>query len=345
MLSELPSRVLHKPGRYAVLLNARAKQWTGELHQAVSRWVPSKDLFLTDDFRQAEKTVDRILTSGDYDVVFTAGGDGTIVYLINAIEERIARGVIPRDEAPPVGVLRMGTGNALATYLECREVVEDLRAISGGSPLVVYDVSMVQTDDALYPFVGFGYDAQILNDYDSFKDSVRETVLENYATGLGGYAASILSRSIPTALRSSKKTARITTMGPAVKIEQESGETVEEYEAGDVIFEGRIDVIAASTIPYWGFNIRMFNHCTRIPGRFQIRCFTGGVLDVLTSLPTFWDGRFPKENIRDYLVEDVRVEITNGAMAYHVAGDPAGFERAVEWKTSAQPARLAVPLR
>jgi diacylglycerol kinase family enzyme len=302
-------------------------------------------LFLTDDFLQAEKTVDRILSSGEYDVIFTAGGDGTIVYLINAIEQRIRDGLIARDDAPPVGVLKMGTGNALATYLDCRDVVEDLRAVSGGSPLVVYDVSMIETNDELHPFAGFGYDAQILNDYDSFKESVRDTPVENYATGLGGYAASIVTRSIPSAFKADKRTARVTSRGHAVRIEQDTGAVIKEYEAGDVIFEGRIDVLAASTIPYWGFKIRMFNHCARLPGHFQLRCFTGGVIDVLTSLHTFWDGRFPEENIRDFLVEDVQVEITNGAMAYHVAGDPAGFEREVEWKIAPRPARLAVPLR
>lgn len=345
MLADIPSRVIHKPGRFAVLLNARAKRWTGELHQAVSRWVPGRDLFLTDDFHQAEKTVDRLLSGGIYDVIFTGGGDGTIVYLLNAIEERIASGAIDRADAPPVGVLRMGTGNAMATYLECRDIVEDLRTLSGGAPIIVYDVNMIETDGALYPFAGFGFDAQILNDYDAFKEAVRETTLENYATGLGGYAASIVTRTIPAAIRTGQHAARVTNLGEHAALISQDGEVLDEYLAGDVLFEGPVSQLAGSTIPYWGFGVRMFPHCTRQAGHYHLRCYHGGVADVIASLPWFWQGRFPDEDIADFLVQRVKVEITDGAMAYHVAGDPAGFERLVEWSISSKPAQLAVPLR
>lgn len=344
MLSDVPSRVIHKPGRVAVLLNARAKRWTGELHEAVSRWVPSRDLYLTDDFRQAEKTVDRLLASGEYEFLFTGGGDGTIVYLMNAIEERIREDRIDRKAAPPVGVLRMGTGNAIATYLGCRDVVEDLRAVSGGSPLVVYSVDMVESGGELCPFAGFGWDAQVLNDYDSFKESVRDTALENSATGLAGYAASIVTRSIPSALGARPKEVRITSLGGhAVRITQ-AGEIVDDYLPGDVMFEGPTSVFGASTIPYWGFGVRMFPHCTRLPRHFQLRAYSGSMSAVLTHLPRFWKGEFAQGEMADFLAQHVKVEILDGAMAYHVAGDPGGFEREVEWKISEHPAQLAVPL-
>lgn len=336
---------MHQPKRFAVLLNARAKRWTGELHQAVSRWVPSRDLFLTDDFRQAEKTVDRILLSKDYDVIFTGGGDGTIVYLIRAIEERIRAGKIARADAPPVGVLRLGTGNALATFLECRDPVEDLRAISGGSPLVVYSVDMIESDEGYYPFVGFGWDAQVLNDYDSFKESVRETAWENYATGLAGYAASIVTRSIPSSVGRRPRSIRITSCGAHAARLDRDGEVVDEYLEGDVLYEGPVQVFGASTIPYWGFKIRMFPFCTRLPGHFQLRCYFGSMAGVLTHLPRFWQGRFGDEEIVDFLAQDVKVEVLQGAMPYHVAGDPSGWEREVRWAAAPFPAQLAVPLR
>lgn len=345
MLADVPSRVVHKPGRFAVLLNARAKAWTGDLHEAISRWVPSRDLFLTDDFRQAEKTVDRILASGEYDVVFTGGGDGTIMYLVSAIEERIREGMIDRSDAPPVGVLRMGTGNALATYLGCRSVVEDLRALSGGSPIVIYDIAMIDTDEHLVPFAGFGWDALILNDYDSFKNSVRETAFEQYATGLGGYAAAIMSRSIPNALKSRRLQARVTNMGEhAARITQD-GEIIDEYGPDEQLFEGEVRVLSGSTIPYWGFEIRMFPNCTRLPGHFSLRCYHGTIPSVLTHLRGFWKGYFPDDEIDNFLVQSARVEILNGAMPYHMAGDPAGYERVVDWAITEHPARLAVPLR
>ena len=345
MLGEVPSRILHKPGRYAVLLNARARKWTGELHQAVSRWVPAKDLYLTDDFRQAERTVDRILSSGAYDLVFTGGGDGTIVYLVNAVRQRIANGTLDRDKAPPVGVLRMGTGNAIATYLDCRDVVEDLRALSGGARVVVYDMDMLDTPEGLVPFAGFGWDAEILNDYDSFKESVRETPVERVATGLRGYAASIVTRSIPAAIGRGRREARITATAPGVRIHPQTGAVLDEYGCGDVIYEGVVDQLAASTIPCWGFNVRMFPHIGKRARSFELRAYHGGVAKILQTVPLrFWKGDFREDECADFLVEGVDVEILNGTMAYHVAGDPGGVERSVRWAVSDLPVQLAVPV-
>jgi len=343
MLSDLPSRVLRSPGRYAVLLNARAKRWTGQLHQDVQRWVTSQDLFLTDDFHQAERTVEKLLAA-DYDVIFTGGGDGTIVYLLNAIEQRIRDGKLARDDAPPVGVLRMGTGNAIATYMGSRDIVDDLRALRAGSPLIVYEMGMLESQEGMFPFAGFGWDALILNDYDNFKESVAQTAWENYATGLGGYVVSVATRSIPAAVKGRGNTMRVTNLGSAVRIDQD-GTVLEEYQADDVIYEGRVTVASAATEPYWGFKIRMFPHCTERDGHFEFRAFSGSVVSVLRNLPGFWRGEFDRDEIDSFLCTNIRVEILDGAMPYHVAGDPAGYERVVEWKYAPHPAHLAVPLR
>jgi hypothetical protein len=82
-----------------------------------------------------------------------------------------------------------------------------------------------------------------------------------------------------------------------------------------------------------------------LPGHFALRCYHGGITSVVRHLPSFWQGRFPEDEIENFLVQHAKVEILDGAMPYHVAGDPAGYERVVDWKISEYPARLAVPLR
>lgn len=346
MLRDLRTEVLGKPTRFAVLLNARAKRWTGELHEAVSRWVPAKDLFLTEDFHQARHTVDRLLSQNDYDVIFTGGGDGTIVYLVNEVEKRIADGRLTRATAPPIGVLRMGTGNALATYLERGQILDDLRALAGGAQVMLYHTPMITTKQGIVPFAGFGWDATILNDYDAFKASVRETALENVATGLRGYTASILTRSIPGAIVNTRKTARITTHAPAVRIHPKTGEVLDEYLAGDVIYEGVVDELAASTIAYWGFKVRMFPYCTLQPGMFEVRAYHGGLGKIIRSVPhRFWKGDFDEHELGNFLASDLECEILDGKMAYHVAGDPEGPQNHVRWTLTPQPIPLAVPVR
>ncbi|QDG51267.1 hypothetical protein FIV42_11100 [Persicimonas caeni] len=336
-------RVVRTPGRYAVLLNARAKGWTGKLHHDIQRFVSSQDLYLTDDFRQAERTVDKLIAA-DYDAIFTGGGDGTICYLMSAIEERIRAGKVSRDDAPPVGVLRMGTGNAIATFVGAGPVTEDLRALRAGAPLVVHEVDMLEGAEGLFPFAGIGWDAEVLNDYEWLKDAVRDTAVENYATGFGGYWMSLISRTIPKALRQKPVTITITnTADEALRIDQ-SGNVIRTYEPGEVIFEGPVSTCAPATIPYWGFKIRMFPQAATRPGFAHLRCFDGTVPWILSHLHKYWKGEFRPEDIDDFLIKRVDVEVHDRAVPYQVAGDGVGYERRVEWKVADAPVRLAVPM-
>ncbi|MFW5967004.1 MAG: diacylglycerol/lipid kinase family protein, partial [Persicimonas sp.] len=277
---------MRTPRRYAVLLNARAKGWTGSIHEDVQRFVPTRDLYLTDDFRQAERTVDKLLEE-DYEAIFTGGGDGTICYLVSALDERIRQGIITRQEVPPVGVLRMGTGNAIASFLGAGPVTDDLRALSAGAPLAVYGVDMLRGPEGLFPFAGVGWDAQVLNDYEWLKETVRGTAIENHATGIGGYVASVFGRTIPKALQQDPVEVRITnTADEALRIDQD-GQILAELGEGEVLFEGAIQVCAASTIPYWGFKLRMFPHAASRSGFAELRCFDGTAGWIVTHLHKF----------------------------------------------------------
>ncbi len=339
MLSDLKSQVIESP-KFAVLLNARAKRWTGDLHEQIQRWVPAGDLFLTDDFTQAERTLDRIVDS-EYDVIFTGGGDGTIMYLMNAIEKRIRKGLVERGNAPPAGVLKMGTGNAMATYLGCRSIVDDLEALRGGAPLDVYDTYMVQDAKNLaFPFAGFGWDSILLNDYDAFKEAAKQTPFENYVTGMFGYGVSIVTRSIPTAFKQGSFPIRITTKGFAKRIDQQ-GKVLESFESGQVIYEGEVKTASIGSIANWGFSIRMFPHATHEEGYVQLRLFNGKLRNILKRIDKFWKGNFKDGEVADFLIRDIELEILGAPVAYHVAGDPCGYENRVHWKVT-DPVKLAV---
>ncbi len=332
------------PEKYAVLLNARARGWTGEIHEAVQRFVPSPDLFLTDDFRQAHTTVQRILDA-DYDVVFTGGGDGTIVYLINAIEQQIRQGEIDRTEAPPVGVLRLGTGNAIATYLGSGPIVEDLEALHAGAPLRIREIELIEDGENRFPFGGFGWDADMLNDYHRFKKKVTGTVFEHLATGLHGYAVSTAFRTAPRAILRGSTQVTLTNRGPVALELDEHGQVIRECGPGDVLYRGPIKITSPATIPYWGFGVRMFPYCNLRSGFFELRYYTGTIPRVLSRLPSFWRGDMPASDLGDWLVSEVQVEIEDGEMSYQVAGDAAGYRDEVVWRLADHRVPLAVPLR
>lgn len=309
-------RIIRVPGKVAVLLNARAKGWTGTIHHDVQRYVSSKDLFLTENFHQAKHTVERLLYS-DYEAIFAGGGDGTIMYLINMLEAAIRAGKIAREDAPLLGVLRLGTGNALATYLSTSNIIDDLRAIKSGAQLTVHAVNMLEgQDETLFPFAGIGWDADILNDYDNVKDAVRDTAAEQYITGLGGYGAAITLRTIPRAITQQPVRVRLTNKGDrAIRINYQ-GEVSQEYAKGELMYEGRARICGAASIPYWGFQVRMFPHADRYPDLFQCRCYHGGVAEIVTHLRRFWRGRVNEASIHDFLAKEVHVELLDSPVPY-----------------------------
>ena len=336
-------QVLDEPGRYAVLLNALAKGWSGDLHQCIQKLVPSRDLYLTDDLQQAERTIDTLLER-DYDILFTGGGDGTIMFLVNALERRIRRGDIDRREAPPVGVLRMGSGNAIATYLGTESATAKLRALRAGAPIAIHSLHLIRGSERLFPFAGIGWDAEILNDYEDFKEAVRETAIEDYATGLSGYVAAIGTRTLPRVVRQSPVRLTVRSRGErAMKVDAD-GEIVETYGEGDVLYDGPVRTCATAAVSYWGYGIRMFPYATLKRRYFMLRCFNGTVGSIVRHLPSFWRGRFPEGGCTDFLVQDVHVETQGRAMAHQVTGEGAGYERDIEWRITDHPVPLAVPL-
>ncbi|MEM1350557.1 MAG: diacylglycerol kinase family protein [Myxococcota bacterium] len=337
--------VMDAPRRYAVLLNARARGWTGALHHDVQRYVSAGDLFLTDDFHQARRTVDRLLGMG-LDAIFTGGGDGTIMFLVNEIEARIRKGDVPRDAIPPIGVLRLGTGNALAHYLGSDEIMRDLRALRAGAPLSVHRLNMLQSPDGhLAPFAGLGWDAQILNDYNGVKEMVRDTAADAALTGLTGYAFAIASRTLPRALTQPPMRLILRNAGPVARRILYDGTVLEEFVEGDVLYDGPSRICGASTVPYWGFQMRMFPHADDDPKFFQVRCYYGPTRRLLTGLRDTWQGKVREEDVVDLLVERVEVEVQGSPAPYQVSGDAAGFERALTWALTPDPIRLATPMR
>lgn len=335
-------KLIKPPGRYAVLLNARAKQWNGAMHQSILRYVSAQDLFLTDTFTQAKRTVERLLQA-DYDAIFTGGGDGTIMFLVNAIEEAIQAGKLERADAPPIGVLKLGTGNALANYLGAGEVLDDLRALRSGAHLKVHDVAMLEGDDGLFPFCGLGLDADIVNDYSKVKDVVRDTSLEGAIAGLPGYWAAILTQTVPRAVRQKPPILTIRNVGERAARIRWDGTIVEELGAGEVLYRGPASICGGSTVPYWGAGVRMFPNADRDPTMFQLRAWHGDVLPLLVNLKDFWRGKFREEDIEDFLVSQVEISIEGAAMNYQIGGDAAGQTHAVNWKIAPHTVQLAVP--
>src|SRR5262249_12581459 len=108
-ISPLLSHVaMPRPRRVAVVLNANARRVDDETLRWVRAVVPERDLFVSRDITESPAIAKHLVTSG-YDAILWGGGDGTFA---NGVAEVMtaARG----RRVPEMGVLRLGTGNAIA---------------------------------------------------------------------------------------------------------------------------------------------------------------------------------------------------------------------------------------
>ena len=120
---------------------------------------------------------------------------------------------------PSVGVLRLGTGNALAHWLGSGRPVHDLRRWNSGPGSSLRLDAHVRSRGNVLPFAGMGVDAAVLNDYNEIKQRARGQWWEKFAKGLSGYLIAGYTKTVPNYLRRSRHNVRITNTGrPAFRI-------------------------------------------------------------------------------------------------------------------------------
>src|SRR5215468_8096473 len=105
-----------------ILVNANAKRGGRRVAVQISRALPAASVRLTRTISEVEGW---LRTIKDPRCILSAGGDGTAVVLLNALDR-----IVPKDEPlPPVGSLPLGTGNAWAHALGARNLDWCVRAL------------------------------------------------------------------------------------------------------------------------------------------------------------------------------------------------------------------------
>jgi len=333
--------------RVAVLLNANAKRVDGRVLQALSHVVPEGDLFLTRTFEEARRVAE-LVVDRRYRVVFTGGGDGTFVGFLNEILNVIERKrhqmgpVAPR--APRFGILKLGTGNALsnltgASPLRGDGIIDDvLRARAGEVPGSL-KLELLVTEGKRAPFAGVGLDAGILNHYVETKRSLAKGPFAKFFSGGAGYAAAITCRSVPSYLTSTKPEMEIRSRGVALRMGANGKPVGEPMGPGAVLYRGPAHVAAASTVPCYGYNLKVFPFAGMRRGMMQLRVANLPIPKILANLPKLWTGEWFPEGMHDFLVEDVEIELDRKA-PFQIAGDAEGYRNYVRFAVSKHPVEL-----
>ena len=128
-------------------------------------------------------------------------------------------------------------------------------------------------------------------------------------TGGVSYAISIPTLTIPQLAIRPRMEVRIVNRGAAERLDQNGRLFGPPVEEGEVIFEGACIAALVSTIPYWGFGVRVFPFADNRPAdRFCLRVVATSPLHVAAHMLSVWKGTYRDENLIDVYAEDVEFE-------------------------------------
>lgn len=306
-------------------MNGNARRARGRGRRKLERALPGGVRF-TDSLASARTTIRAEIARG-VDLVILGGGDGTVVMGLTLIAEA-CRG-LGRPE-PAIGVLRLGSGNAIAdTVGATDDAAEDLAALAAGRGAWT-KVPMLDVLGVRAPFFGMGIDAQVLEDHEAV-DRVVDRVpgMRRVMGGTSRYALSVALRSIPRFAREARPEVVVTNLGSPASEMKRDGATGRTIAAGQVLWSGACTMVAGSTIPFFGFGLKMFAFAGARPDRFHLRCGDGGLFEVLRHVPAAFRGEYFSDHVADFLCDRVVIELDQD-VAIEAGGELLGRRRRVE---------------
>lgn len=313
--------------KVAIVLNGNARSITSSavkrIHEEHNRWVASNlgenKLFVSNSLEDA-KHIAKLIVKDNYDVVMSGGGDGTFTQCVTDILELT-------DTPPAFGMLKMGTGNALADVLGVSTNIQDELSCAHMESART-TMSLVKINNIVAPFAGFGLDAMVLNDYDQVKNELdRDPVFGAIKSKRGAldYGFAITLRSIWKLIINAPTTVvKIYNIDNLATEIDSDGVLMCSYSADDLVYSGSSLMVGASTVPYYGMGFRMFPQANpSIPG-FQLRVVNIKPYELLTNLPSFLTSELSHKHITDFRFNSkARIEIKTPVPA-HIGGNYIG---------------------
>ncbi len=326
--------------RIAVVVNGNAKNVNEDVIASIEQILQGGDLFVSRHITEAPK-IARTIAQGGYGTVLTGGGDGTFTVMVT----EVIKACEAIHSAPPrFGLLKLGTGNALAwvvgaSSLGKHHVSADIRRLlrEAGSRRI----QLVSVDGYLAPFAGLGADAKVLADYNATKTALERTPFSRFGTGLSGYGFAAVTRSLPAFLYRPMPRFRIINDGKdAYPVDPHGVHKERVIPCGGVIYEGPARLAALSTIPYYGFGMRLFPFAEADAERMNLRIVSLGAPQFVRNVAAIWSGTYHDANyLKDFMVDRVRIEASE-PLDFQVGGDSRGQRSIVTARVTERPLEL-----
>ncbi len=308
-----------------IVVNANAKRGGRRIAVQIARALPGASVRLT---RSIEEIEGWLRTIKDPRCILSAGGDGSAVALLNALDR-----VVPKDHAfPPVGALPLGTGNAWAHALGARKLDKCIRALARQQgPVPTKRYGLLTCDGTLTFFAGCGWDAQVLDDYRLQLEASPNAV----AKSVWGYLTAMLLRTAPKNILYGRPHVIIENLGGDVYAMTPERRLVRlaDVARGAILYEGMASVAGAATCPEFGYGFRAYPHAERLLGFMNVRVYDRKANGAILDIPKLWKGQHPLRGMTDWFATEVRMTFSR-PMPLQIGGEAIGSRLTVEYKTS-----------
>jgi len=312
--------------KVAILLNKNARKVNARAIQALRRQAPNADIFVTANLAEAEAAFERV-AKGKYDLLFTGGGDGTVCHAVTRVSE-LCRG----GSAPDIGILPLGTGNAIASFLQSPSADSCLRdAPSARRAALSFPTARGDFGERKAAFGGFGWDAFILDHYYRWRAACGARALTRpLAQGLAAYLVSGIGWAVPKMLLTRPRwDVKILNHGPEAFRLSPAGEVLARIGRGEVIYEGPAQLCTFGSCPYFGFKLKALPFAAARPDLMHLRVADFSPLWPVLRLDKMWRGTYQHKRLWDFLASEFSVELTTPA-AVQLGGDIVGHLRRLD---------------
>ncbi len=320
--------------RVAVLLNANARRVNTKTVEALGSAIGAHNVLLSRSEADASRLVTHVLDAR-YDAVFLGGGDGTLMCFLNAFLNQVAerRRVAPVD-MPRIGVLKLGTGNSVASWVNASpqkgdSMVDDVLRAKLNQVPNTRTIDLLDIEGHRAPFAGLGLDGKLLNDYVWVKNNLGQGALKKAMTGPGGYLTSVALRTVPHYLfNPTAVECEVMNVddAPAWRLSSTGACVGPPIGRGETLFRGKLILAAAGTVPFYGYELRTFPFAGQRRGMMHLRLGNVSAVHALANLPGLWRGTWFPSGVHDFSARTVTIRSAR-PLPLQIAGDAAG-ERA-----------------
>lgn len=328
---------MNSQANFAVLLNPNARRVSDAVRNRIGEIVHPEHVYLSETENEAPALVEGILNRG-YDTVFTGGGDGTVTQFINMLPDA--------EEAPRVGILRLGTGNAMAGIVSSGNPLADLKTFASNPTTDAYTLPLCEAEGTRFAFAGLGLDAQILNDYRTMKSTLTGEPFQSMLHNVGGYLVSVFGMTVPRMaarwLKRHRVDVTITNTGSDAYVIERTpmgGQIGRTIASGDVMYEGPANAVMFGTCPFYGYNLKMLPFAGIDQERFTLRVSNVPSAKIIGNMGKLWRGTFDHPRLFDFNADSVHMQFSE-PMPYQLAGEAMGYREELSVGQAKRPVEL-----